>query len=207
MITPRSPSSSGSTVARSAPTRRIRLKLPIRLILMTRSKSASGMGPSRPTMRLAGPMPAQLTRMRAGPCAWRACATAATALSESATSQPMAMPPAFSATARAPSRLTSRTATLAPACASASAAAAPSPEPPPVTIAACPLMSMEVILEMNAGGRIRVVRSGQPSARAWQESPSGASWPRCRSGRWRPSAPRSSSRRRDPGRRCAAAPG
>ena len=51
-----------------AATSRIMLKVPIRLMRMTRSKSSSGIGPSRPTMRLAGPMPAQLTRMRAGPC-------------------------------------------------------------------------------------------------------------------------------------------
>ena len=53
------------------------LKVPTRLIAITRSKSASGIGPSRPTMRLAGPMPAQLTRMRATPCRSRACFSAA----------------------------------------------------------------------------------------------------------------------------------
>ena len=61
----------GERLERSAWRRRraaCALKVPIRLIAMTRSKSASGIGPSRPTMRLAGPMPAQLTRMRAGPC-------------------------------------------------------------------------------------------------------------------------------------------
>ena len=47
---------------------RIALKVPTRLTLMTRMKSSSGCGPSRPTTRLAGPMPAQLMRMRAGPC-------------------------------------------------------------------------------------------------------------------------------------------
>ena len=44
------------------------LKVPIRLISMTRAKSPSGIGPSRPTMRFAGPTPAQLMRMRAAPC-------------------------------------------------------------------------------------------------------------------------------------------
>ena len=39
---------------------------------MTRSKSASGCGPSLPTMRLAVPMPAQFTRTRAMPCLSRA---------------------------------------------------------------------------------------------------------------------------------------
>src|SRR6185312_10137270 len=47
--------------------RRIILKVPIRLTRITRSKSASGWGPSRPATRLATPMPAQLTSTRAGP--------------------------------------------------------------------------------------------------------------------------------------------
>src|SRR5262249_59853350 len=70
--------------------------------------------------------------------------SAATASSELVTSQRTAMPPILSATARAPSRLMSRQATLAPARASISALAAPRPEAPPVTTAACPLMSMSV---------------------------------------------------------------
>ena len=45
------------------------LKEPIRLTLITLSKSASGIGPSRPITRLATPMPAQLTSTRAGPWA------------------------------------------------------------------------------------------------------------------------------------------
>ena len=48
------------------------LKVPVRLTAMIFSNSASGIGPSRPTMRLAGPTPAQLIRMRAGPCLSRA---------------------------------------------------------------------------------------------------------------------------------------
>ena len=126
----------------SAAASRIMLKVPIRLMAMTRSKSASGIGPSRPTMRFAGPTPAQLIRMRAAPCLSRACARAAAACSPSVTSHRTAQPPIRSATARAPSRLTSRQATLAPARASSSAVAAPRPEAPPVTTAACPLMSM-----------------------------------------------------------------
>ena len=62
---------------------RIMLKVPMRLIAITFSNSASGIGPSRPTMRLAGPTPAQLTRMRAVPCLPRAPAfSAATASSD-----------------------------------------------------------------------------------------------------------------------------
>ena len=102
----------------SAAASRIMLKVPVRLTAMTFSNSASGIGPSRPTMRLAGPMPAQLIRMRAGPCLSRASLSAASALSELVTSQRMAMPPIFPATALAPSRLMSRQATLAPAWAS-----------------------------------------------------------------------------------------
>ena len=44
-----------------------------------RAEFGSGIGPSRPTMRLAGPTPAQLTRMRAGPCLALASFSAATA--------------------------------------------------------------------------------------------------------------------------------
>ena len=72
------------------------LKVPVRLTAMTFSNSASGIGPSRPTMRLAGPTPAQLIRMRAGPCLSRASLSAASALSELVTSQRMAMPPILS---------------------------------------------------------------------------------------------------------------
>src|ERR1700755_62243 len=59
------------------------LKEPIRLILITRSKSASGIGPSLPITRLATPMPAQFTSTRAGPCAFDAAATAGAAGGES----------------------------------------------------------------------------------------------------------------------------
>src|SRR5215470_1609088 len=142
MMTPRSPSASGGRLCMSAAASRIMLKVPIRLMLMTCANSASGIGPSRPTMRLAGPMPAQLMRMRAAPCLPRASASAAAAPSALVTSQRTAMPPILSATARAPSRLTSRQATLTPERARSAAVAAPSPEAPPVTIAACPFMSM-----------------------------------------------------------------
>ena len=121
---------------------RIILKVPIRLMRMTRSKSASGIGPSRPTMRLAGPTPAQFTRTRAGPCAAAACLTAASPEAASDTSQATAIPPMLAATSPAAFSLTSKMATLAPAAASARAVAAPRPDAPPVTMAACPLISM-----------------------------------------------------------------
>ena len=45
------------------------LNVPIRLTRTTRSKVASGIGPSRPTIRAAGATPAQLTSTRTGPSA------------------------------------------------------------------------------------------------------------------------------------------
>src|SRR6476646_3334830 len=93
-------------------------------------------------MRLAGPMPAQLTRMRAGPCLSRAALSAVTASSELVTSQRTAKPPILPAVSFAPSMLMSRQATLAPALASCTAVSAPRPEAAPVTMAACPLGSM-----------------------------------------------------------------
>src|SRR5436305_1489027 len=130
-------------------------------------------GPSRPTMRLAGPTPAQLITMRAAPCRSRASFSAALDCSALVTSQATAWPPIFSARARAPSRLTSITVTLAPAQASSLAVAAPRPEAPPVTTAACPLMSMAkpsvyaVDLERRADAVVTLApRSGERVASA-----------------------------------------
>src|SRR6202021_2791365 len=112
------------------------VKETIRLILMTRSNSASGIGPSRPITRLATPMPAQLINTRAAPWALAAVAIAAAAEGASGTSQVTATPPISGATACANLVLRSHTATLAPAMASRRAVAAPNPDAPPVTIAA-----------------------------------------------------------------------
>src|SRR5262245_21077729 len=172
MMTPRSSPGSGSSLLASAATSRIMLKEPIRLIRITRSNSGSGIGPSRPTMRLGVPTPAQLIRMRAAPCRSRASLSAATALSASATSHRTAIPPILSATWRAPSRLTSSTATLAPAWASWAAVSAPRPEPPPVTTAACPFGSIVAFLlpktwSPNVSEHLEHVQPhGQPLARA-----------------------------------------
>jgi hypothetical protein len=112
------------------------LKEPIRLTLITRSKSASAIGPSLPITRLATPMPAQFTSTRAGPCALDAAATAASAEAESETSQIAAVPLISAATLSASLALRSQTATLAPWAASRRAVAAPNPDAPPVTMAA-----------------------------------------------------------------------
>ena len=112
------------------------LKEPIRLTRITLSKSASGIGPSRPNTRLAMPMPAQFTSTRAGPWAFDAATMAASAEAASATSQVTATPPISAATLCASLALRSQTATLAPSLASRRAVAAPSPDAPPVTMTA-----------------------------------------------------------------------
>src|SRR6202030_3071544 len=152
---PRSPSCSGSRFCIAAPARRSALNVPIKLMAMTRSKSASGIGPSRAAMRFAGPMPAQLIRMRGVPWSAAALAKAASVAAALVTSQAIAMPLMSIATSAAAFWLTSKIATLAPASASMRAVAAPSPEAPPVTIAACPRMSMAgslVLFWLAVGG-------------------------------------------------------
>src|SRR6202044_2079277 len=149
---PRSPSCSGSRFCIAAPARRSALNVPIRLMAMTRSKSASGIGPSRPTIRFAGPMPAQLIRMRGVPWSAADLANAASVSAALVTSQVTAMPLMSIATSAAAFALTSKIATLAPASASMRAVAAPSPDAPPVTIAACPRMSMVGSLVLAVGG-------------------------------------------------------
>src|SRR5271166_5068236 len=137
MMTPRSPST-GSSLPIAAAASRIMLNEPTRFTRITLSKSASGCGPSRPMTRVAVPMPAQLTRMRAGPCAACALAIAAVADFSSATSPTSGTPPSALAASSAAAGLRSKTATRAPFDASASAVARPNPDPPPVTIAAAP---------------------------------------------------------------------
>jgi len=112
------------------------LNEPIRLTLITLSKSASGIGPSRPITRLATPIPAQFISTRAGPWALDAVMTAASAEAASETSQTTAIPPISAATLSASLALRSHTATLAPWAASLRAVAAPNPDAPPVTMAA-----------------------------------------------------------------------
>jgi hypothetical protein len=120
----------------SAVASRNMLKEPIRLTLMTRSKSVRAIGPSLPITRLATPMPAQFTSTRAGPCALDAAAMAASAEAASETSQTTATPLISAATLSASFALRSQTATLAPAAANRRAVAAPNPDAPPVTMAA-----------------------------------------------------------------------
>ena len=136
MTTPRSPVDNGSSFDMPDVASRSMLKEPIRLTLITRSKSASAIGPSLPITRLATPMPAQFTSTRAGPWAAAALAIAASAEAASETSQITATPPISAATVSASFSLRSQTATLAPCAASRRAVAAPNPDAPPVTMAA-----------------------------------------------------------------------
>ena len=155
------PSSSGSAAAISAAARRSMLKVPIRLMRMTRSNASSARGPLRPMMRPAVPTPAQFTRMRQGPWAVRAAAMAASPDGPLETSQAMPMPPKRAALASAAASLMSSTATLQPPSASSFAVAAPRPEAPPVTTAASPCRFIAVALRYAAGA----VTTG---GRAWQ---------------------------------------
>jgi hypothetical protein len=136
ITTPRSPVASGSSFDMPDVASRSILNEPIKLTLITLSKSPSAIGPSLPITRLATPMPAQFTSTRAGPWAAAALATAASAEAASETSQITATPPISAATVSASVALRSQTATLAPCAASFRAVAAPSPDAPPVTMTA-----------------------------------------------------------------------
>src|ERR1700735_127080 len=59
---PRSPACSGSRFSMEAPASRNALKVPIKLMAMTRSKSANGIGPSGPAKALGGPQPGAVVR-------------------------------------------------------------------------------------------------------------------------------------------------
>ena len=64
---PRSLSSKGSKFIISAAANRIILNDPIKFISITRRKLSNGIGPVLPTIRSAGPIPAQLINTLAGP--------------------------------------------------------------------------------------------------------------------------------------------
>ena len=101
MTTPRCPSASaGSVLAIAAAAIRIRLNVPIRLMSMTLRYAARSCGdPSRPTVRAAQPMPAQLTATRSGAPGRRPPSTAACTDCSSDTSVLTNTPPISSAIA------------------------------------------------------------------------------------------------------------
>src|SRR5258705_1010573 len=138
-MTPRS-SPTGSVLAmRSAP-RRIMLNVPIRLISTILRNRSSGNGPSRPSVLIALPVPAQLTTTRTGPSDSAVSSAALTAASSVTSASADVAPSPSSSTASFP--LKSSTTTCAPLPISALAVASPSPDAPPVTTAATSLTSM-----------------------------------------------------------------
>src|SRR5467141_3198143 len=142
-------------------TRRIMLKVPMRLMRTTFSNAASETGPSLPRIFIGVPTPAQLTRMRGVPRSNAIVATVVSPASASAISIANARPPMRSATAFAASALRSSTATLAPPLASLMAVASPSPDPPPVTIATLFLRSMGSLLDCSrlSSGRVEIAET------------------------------------------------
>jgi len=145
IITPRSPVGSGGFFAIASAARRIMLKLPIRLMPITRAKRSSGCAPSLPTVLAAGPMPAQLTSPISLPID---CALATTALASAScvTSQrtKAALPPNSLASASPLSACTSAMTTLPPSRTNMRALPSPRPEAPPVTMNTLPVMSMVI---------------------------------------------------------------
>ena len=135
MITPRSPSAFASVSAIAAAARRNRLKLPIRLTLITWAKFARPCGPFLPRIFSPRTTPAQLISPCKPPKASTAAVTAASAAASwlmSATAL-RALSPSCSALAATASAFKSTSITLAPAAISISAVAAPRPDAPPLT--------------------------------------------------------------------------
>src|SRR5215470_5771520 len=145
MMTPRSPSSSGSAWLIGQLANRMTLKVPIRLTWITWVNMARSCGPDLEMVRPARPMPAQFTTTRGAPSLSVTDLTEASVLGPSATLVFRYSPPISLAFFSPSSSCTSKIATLAPAAASAEAVAPPNPDAPPVTMAACPLTFIVVL--------------------------------------------------------------
>src|SRR3954453_22868737 len=154
MCTPRWPSSSGSLSSIFAAARRRTLKLPTRLIAITRSNSARSCGPLRPAVFSAGPIPAQLTLIRS-PASPAAASTAAWTWASSVTSVATNRAPSSSASAAPRSASMSAIVTFAPASSSARAVAAPRPDAPPATRAFVRSICMARTLTEARGAGLR----------------------------------------------------
>ena len=118
--------------------------------------------PSRPTVRDAQPMPAQLTPARSGSPVATARSTAACTDASSVTSVRANRPPISSAICLPRFSFRSAMTTVAPAAASTRAVASPRPLAPPETTAEVPLSSMRGAYLPRFLRRI----SGAPSAGA-----------------------------------------
>src|SRR3989442_9583161 len=144
ITTPRSPSSLGAFFAICAAARRVTLKVPIRFTSITLAKTASGIGPSLPTVFIAAPTPAQLTATWSAPNRSTARATAVAtspSLVTSAGANSVRSPISRDTSSPAdPGR--SRMTTWPPASTSVRTVASPRPEAPPVTRATVPAVRM-----------------------------------------------------------------
>src|SRR5690606_34354652 len=152
MTTPRWPySSTGSVLAMASAARRMTLKVPSRLTVMTVRNSSRSCGPFLDRMRPAQPTPAQLTTMRSGAPDSTTCATAAETSSWLVTSAGIRVTPAGTLSpARSIDAGTSRPKTVAPSSAKRLAVAAPRPLAPPVIMAAEPEISTMVLSFVTA---------------------------------------------------------
>src|SRR2546426_2196160 len=120
-----------------AAARRMQLNVPMRFTWMTRETSSSFAGPALPTVFIAVPMPAQLTRRlrepKRLPAVLRAASTSSALVTSAAVKR--AEGPSVFATSAPADAGGSRSATRPPAATRRSAVARPSPEAPPVTTA------------------------------------------------------------------------
>jgi len=147
MITPRSPSTSGSASIMPAADWAMQRKVPSRLICTTRSKSAIGKVLTSPLLRSRAAvltpvtMPAQFTSIRSWPLAFRARAKPAATDSSELTSTLQNTAPSSPARTSPRCPFMSKIATLAPSATRRRTTASPRPEAPPVTTAEIPAPS------------------------------------------------------------------
>src|SRR5215831_3227287 len=152
-ITPRSPAAFGCPFAIATDASRIMLKVPTRLMLITRANEASTCGPSFFTVRSAIAMPAQLTRPLRDPKAFTVWSTTACPSDSEVTSHfaKRTLAPSSFASASPFSACRSAIATLAPFAASMRTVPSPRPDAPPVTMNVLPLICIETSLGLLDG--------------------------------------------------------
>src|SRR3954451_15943120 len=163
-MTPRSPSMGSVATMRSA-ARRMTLNVPIRLMLTTRAKSASGRTPCLPMTRPGVPTPAHFTATRSGPSS-PATSRAALTWSGSVTSAAAKAPPIASACSAPAEEGRSIMTTCAPALPSRFAVARPRPDAPPVTTAELPWIFIRPAPRSCCAGPGRSCTTGRATERA-----------------------------------------
>ncbi len=135
MITPRSASPSSSRWHMAAAHRRSTLNVPIRFTSTIRRNISSGMGPSRPTVLAAPPIPAQLILICSPPnfCIAESMARCTLCSSVMSPACQATSPATLAAASSSRSSSRSNISTFAPLATSARVAASPRPEAAPVT--------------------------------------------------------------------------